>query len=91
MNYDCTPIDTRYLKNGYTIAVFDYTANTWPELPDDLGRPKIKKLADGRKEWTYHSKETDMDYVLYWIDYEVSTAPDGSRRGNHNFCGVYVK
>lgn len=90
MTYDCTAIDNRYLENGYTIAVFDYTANTWPDLPDDLKRAK-NRTEDKRKVWVYTSEETGMEYVLYWFDYEVSTAPDGSRRGNHNFCGMYVK
>lgn len=91
--YDCAAIDAEYAANGWQLVPFEWTADYygWVGLPDDLGRPKVRKGSDGRKRWTYTSKGSGRVFELYWFNYEVSTAPDGSKAGSHNFCGLYEK
>jgi len=81
-------VDTVLQNSGAGIVPFDYDNNTWLDLPDDMELETTIELPVGGI-WEYASESTGRRFLLYWWDYEPSTAPDGSRRGNHHFCGMY--
>lgn len=89
MTYDCAPIDQVFAERGAVVVPFDYGSNAWLDVPDDLKLSKRIEFPAGGGIWEYKSKSTGRRFLLWWWDYEPSTAADGSRNGNHHFCGMY--
>lgn len=89
VNYDCTPIDTAFTNQGAVIVPFNATLYKWVDLPNDLRLKSKIDFPDGGGIWEYVSKGTKRRFLLFWWSYEASTAPDGTKAGNHDFCGMY--
>jgi hypothetical protein len=89
MPYDCAPIDSAFLAQGAEVVPFDAAAYGWVNLPTDVKLHRKIDFPDDGGIWEYKSESTGRRFVLWWWSYEPSTAPDGTRNGNHAFCGFY--
>lgn len=89
MNYDCTLVDQIFAERGATVVPWDSVNYGWKELPDDIELDKIIEFPNDGGIWEYKSPSTGRRFVLWFWSYKSSTAPDGTRNGNHHFCGMY--
>lgn len=89
MDYDCRVVDTMFFDRGATVVAWDSVNYGWKDLPDDLDLDKVIDFPDDGGIWEYKSASTGRKFVLWFWSYEASTALDGTRNGNHHFCGMY--